>query len=220
MHWRVSTIGATLLVARCLLTPAISTAQQAAYASIQEESAQGLATRAIECLRRGEDALTKETRLAAFREGLALAERAVAADDRNADAHFAVFANNGRIQLEKGAVPNPFNLIETNRELDRALQLNPNHVDALISKGGIYRQLPRLLGGSLKKAEEYLTRAIELDANAVGGRIELAQTYRDMGQPARAIPLLETASEVASRMGKLRQEAEARQLLREIENAR
>jgi tetratricopeptide (TPR) repeat protein len=131
-------------------------------------------------------------------------------------AHFALFANYGRLLLEEGTVPNPFNMVEVNRELDRALELNPNHVDALISKGGLYRQLPWLLGGSLKKAEACLTRAIELDANAVGGRIELAATYRDMGEPERGVPLLEKAIQVAQQVGKFRQLAEARALLDEI----
>jgi len=200
-----------------LFTAPMLRAQQTAYASIQGDSAQELATRAIDCLHRGEDGVSKPARLAAYREGFGLAQRAVAADDRNADAHFALFANHGRLLLEEGAVPNPFNMVEVNRELDRALQLNPNHVDALVARGGLYRQLPWLLGGSLKKAEACLTRAIELDANAVGGRIELAATYREMGHPERSVPLLEKAIEVAQQVGKFRHLAEARTMLAEIE---
>jgi len=213
MSWRTLLIGTVALAVHCLLAPTGSCAQQLAYASIQAEDAQALAKQALECLRRGEDGISKQTRANAFREGLELAQRAVAADDHNADAHFAVFANHGRLLLEEGTVPNPFNMVEVNRELDRALQLNPNHVDALISKGGLYRQLPWVLGGSLQKAEACLTRAIELDPNAVGGRIELAATYRDMGQPDRGVPLLEQAIQVAQQVGKFRQLAEARALL-------
>jgi tetratricopeptide (TPR) repeat protein len=216
MPLRVIAISTALVVASCPLTVPASDAQAAAYASNQAESAQALATRAIECLRRGEDGVTKESRLTAFREGLALAQRAAAADDQNADAHFAVFANRGRILLEEGTIPNPFNMVDVNRELDRALQLNPNHVDALISRGGLYRQLPWVLGGNLKKAEECLTRAIELDHNAVGGRIELAATYRDMGRSERSVPLLEKAIQIAQQVGKFRQLAEARAMLHEI----
>jgi tetratricopeptide (TPR) repeat protein len=220
MRRHVLPIGAAVLAAQLLLTPAALPAQQVAYASLQGESAQSLATQALECLRRGDDGLTKQSRMAAYREGWGLAQRAVAADDRNADAHFAVFANHGRLLLEEGTVPNPFNMVEVNRELERALQLNPNHVDALISRGGLYRQLPWLLGGSLKKAEACLTRAIELDANAVGGRIELAATYRDMGQPERGVPLLEKAIEVAQQVGKFRQLNEARALLAQCQPKR
>ena len=175
-----------------------------------------LARSALDCLHRGEDLLTKESRLAAYREGLQFAERAVAADDSNASAHFARFANNGRIMLMEGQTPNPFNLLAVNRELDRVLELDPNYADALAARGGIYRQLPRLLGGSLDKAEADLTRAIALDPDAVGARIELAQTYRDMGHPERSAPLLSKAAQVAETKGKYRQLAEAHELLREL----
>lgn len=188
-------------------------AQQAAYASATAEVSRSLSTQAIECLHRGEDGISTESRLAAYRQGLDLARRAVAADDQNADAHFALFANNGRILLLEGETPNPINLLNANRELERALELDPNHSDALAAKGGLYRQLPRLLGGNLTKAESCLTRSIEVDPNAVGARIELAQTYRDMGEPERGLPLLQTAAQIAERMGKFRQLAEARSLL-------
>jgi tetratricopeptide (TPR) repeat protein len=192
-------------------------AQQAAFASTGSVAAQQLAEQALVSLRRGEDGLSKETRLQAYREGLELARRAVAADELNADAHFAVFANHGRILLLEGAVPNPLNLLEVNRELDRALELDPNHADALASKGGLYRQLPRLLGGSQQKAEECLNRAIEIDPDAVGARIELARLYQDMGQPDRGLPLLHKAVDVAERDGKYRQLCEARELIEQIQ---
>jgi len=200
-----------------MLAPVTASAQQAAYALTSNDSAKALAHHALDCLHRGEDGLSTQSRLAAYREGLEYAKRAIEADETNADAHFALFANNGRIMLLEGVTPNPWNLIEANRELERALELDPNHSDALAAKGGLYRQLPRLLGGSLTKAEECLTRSIDLDPNAVGARIELAETYRDMGEPARGVPLLKKAAEVAERVGKFRQLYEARGLLRELD---
>lgn len=194
--------------------------QQSAYASGRIEAAQDLARRSLECLHRGEDAATKDARLTAYREGFELAKRAVQADDNNADAHFVNFANGGRVMLLEGAVANPINLWTVNRELDRVLELNPNHVDALAARGGMYRQLPWVLGGSLEKAADYLGRAVQLDPNnAVGSRIELAETYRDMGHPERSVPLLEVAMQVAERMGKYRQVQEARQLLSQLSSA-
>lgn len=193
-------------------------AQASAYARGRTEAAQDLAQHALECLHRGEDATVKDVKLAAYQDGLQWAERAVAADDRNADAHYARFANQGRIMLLEGAVPNPLNLLKINRELDRALELNPNHADALAARGGMYRQLPWVLGGSLDKAAEYLSRAVALDPDACGARIELAETYRDMGHPERGVPLLEKAVEVAQRLHKERQLHEARDLLGQLNN--
>ena len=199
-----------------LVSPA--RAQQAAEAKqSQPSSAQSFADVAIACLKRGEDATDPQEKLRLYREGLALGRRAVALDDGNADAHFAVFANNGRIMLLEGVSLNPLNLVRANAELERTLEIQPNHYDALAAKGGLYRQLPWALGGDLDKAEETLRKAIDLNPNAVGARIELALTYRDKGEPGRGRPLLETAARIAEQQGKQRQLREARELLREID---
>jgi tetratricopeptide (TPR) repeat protein len=188
-----------------------------AEASTTSAQASELAQRSIKLLKQGEDSPDPAAKERLYREGLDLAQRAVAADDTNADAHFALFANLGRVMLAEGAVPNPFNLLRVNRELERTLELNPDHSDALAAQGGMYRQLPRLLGGSLTKAEHCLQRSIALDSNAVGARIELARTYQDMGEPERGVTLLRDAIVVAERAGKWRQIAEARRLLEEIQ---
>jgi len=195
-------------------------AEQAAYASTNFDASRRLSTESINIVMNAEDEFNDAVRMAAYRQGLELAKQAVAADDLNADAHFAVFANNGRIMLLEGISPNPFNLLEVNRELDRALELNPDHADALASKGGLYRQLPRLLGGSMDKAQHCLLRSIELDPEAIGARMELAQAYRDLGDPARGIPLLEQAVHYAELKHKQRKLAEARTLLQEFQAKR
>ena len=181
------------------------------------QQAQALAMRALILLQRGEDASDPTAKRAAYDEGLALARQAVSLDDDNADAHFAVFGNEGRLMLLDGITPNPISLLKVNNELERALELNPNHPDALAAKGGLYRQLPWALGGSLSLAEECLTKAIANDPNAVGARIELAATYRDMGEPNRGLPLLDKAVVIAEREGKQRLLSEARTLKAEIQ---
>jgi FimV-like protein len=181
------------------------------------EQAQGLAVRALRCLQRGEDAADPDVKRAAYDEGLALARQAVDLDDDNADAHFAVFGNEGRLMLLDGVTPNPISLLKVNNELERALEINPNHADALAAKGGLYRQLPWALGGSLSLAEECLTKAIANDPDAVSARIELAATYRDMGDPDRGLPLLDKAMVIAEREGKTRQLGEARSLLAQLQ---
>ena len=184
-----------------------------------KQQAQTLATQALEYLVRGEDALDKQEKMADYERGLDLASRAVALDEENPDAHFAVFGNKGRILLLQGVGANPISLLTVNHDLERALELNPNHSDALTAKGGLYRQLPRVLGGSLTVAENCLTKAISINPDAVSARIELAATYREMGQPERGIPLLHKAAALAERQGKQRQLREARDLMREIETS-
>ncbi|MFQ5664831.1 MAG: tetratricopeptide repeat protein [Candidatus Binatia bacterium] len=217
----LSAVGATVaLLAVRLVTSEPAWAEHAASAAERTAAGKQLAQRALDWLHRGEDAATKHARLAAYRRGAELAQRAIAADPTNADAHFAAFANKGRILLLEGATVNLLNLLRLNRELDRTLELNPNHVDALAARGGMYRQLPWLLGGDLNKAARYLSRAVALDPQAVGARIELAEAYRDMGHPERSVPLLEKAARLAQNMGKARQLAQARGLLRALTSKR
>jgi len=204
------------LLAPCLLALLVGSPAQATSPDAQRQ-AQSLADQAVRCLERGEDLTEADAKRTEYERGLELAQRAVELDDQNADAHFAVFGNEGRLMLLDGVTPNPISLLKVNRELDRALDLNPNHSDALAAKGGLYRQLPWALGGSLSRAEECLTKAIAADPEAVGARIELAATYRDMGEPQRSLPLLETAVSIAERQGKQRQLTAARTLLAQLE---
>lgn len=199
------------------LTLFLGLAAASAPAETPREEAQALAARALACLQRGEDATDPEAKRRAYDEGLGLARRAAMLDDANADAHFAIFGNEGRLMLLDGVTANPISLLKVNRELERALELDPNHSDALAAKGGLYRQLPWALGGSLSLAEQCLTKAIANDPNAVSARIELAATYRDMGDPDRGLPLLDKAMVIAEREGKRRQLAEARTLLAQLQ---
>lgn len=213
---RVVVFGA-IAVAALVARPARTWADQAEALEFSPTyESKVLGKRSLEFLRRAEDSRSDELKRQAHTEGLALARRAAALDDSNPDAHFAVFAHAGRLQLLNGAAVNPVSMFKASRELERALELDPNHSDSLAAKGGIYRQLPWMMGGSLSKAEEYLKRSIALNPESVGARIELAATYRDMGQPERGLPLLETAAQIAQREGRRERLSEARQMLEEI----
>lgn len=213
MHTR-SLLLALAVLALTAAAPALADSPDA------RQRAQALASQAVRCLERGEDLTETDAKRKEYERGLELARQALALDDDNADAHFAVFGNEGRLMLLDGVTPNPISLLKVNRELDRALDLNPNHSDALAAKGGLYRQLPWALGGSLSRAEECLTKAIAADPEAVGARIELAATYRDMGEPQRSLPLLQDAVSIAERKGKQRQLTAARTLLVQLEAPR
>ncbi|TMA55185.1 MAG: hypothetical protein E6J75_12520 [Deltaproteobacteria bacterium] len=84
-----------------------------------------------------------------LKKGLALAEEAVAADDTDARAHFAVFCNLGKQAKDAGSsVFNLGKLPRLRREVDRTLELVPDSTDALFGKGAMLRATPRLMGGS------------------------------------------------------------------------
>jgi tetratricopeptide (TPR) repeat protein len=211
---------ASIALTAFIVRPFTASAGQASALEVSPDQAKPLAKHALECLRRAEDSTDENVKRQAYTEGRDYAQRALALDDRNPDAHFALFATQGRLQLMDGAVVNPVSLYNASRELDRALEIDPNHSDSLAAKGGIYRQLPRLLGGNLDKAEDYLTRSIALNPNAIAARIELAATYRDMGHVERCRPLLETAATIAEREGRHERLIEARRMLAEISSSR
>jgi tetratricopeptide (TPR) repeat protein len=207
-----------LIIAPVALRPALTCADQ--ISDSQQRSpdvSRELSTKAIKCLVSAEDLPSEAERRRAFSEGRDLARRALAADDRNPDAHFALFANEGKLLLMDGIAPNPINLLKASRELDRTLELDPNHPDGLAAKGGLYRQLPWVLGGDLHKAEDCLNRAIAGKPDSINARLELAAMYRDMGQPERARPLLETAAQIAEREGRRNRMTMARDMLHQLE---
>ena len=215
---RVLVLASLALIA-FVVRPSATSAGEAAALEVSPDQAKTFAKHALECLRRAEDSTNDDVKRQAYTEGRDYAQRALALDDGNPDAHFALFATQGRLQLMDGAVVNPVSLYKASRELDRALEIDPNHSDSLAAKGGIYRQLPRVLGGNLDKAEDYLTRSIALNPNSIVARIELAATYRDMGHPERCRPLLETAATIAEREGRHERQAEARRMLEEISSS-
>jgi len=212
---RIRALAVTLVLAAGPLRAAAVDTPSAEH----KQKAQEFARQALDCLRRGEDAATEAAKVSAYRDGIDLAKQAVRLDETNVDAQFALFASEGRVALSEGIIPNPMNLYKARNQLDHILELDPNYADALAAKGGLYRQLPWALGGDLEVAEECLTRAIELNPEAIGARIELAATYRDMGYPERARPLLVKAVDIAKKQGRDQRLQQANHLLSEIEQA-
>lgn len=211
-------LGVRFIIAAALFTTALAGASFAGDTANLDRVARcaELTARAQKLLDTGEAATDKVEKLAAYKNARDLALEAVALDSSNADAHFVVFATEGRLQLMKGAVPNPISLYKVQGRLDQVLDLDPQHAGGLTAKGGLYRQLPWALGGNLEKAEAYLKRAIEQDPDAIGARIELAATYRDMGHLERCVPLLDEAIALAEQQGKPHRVAEARQVLESL----
>jgi tetratricopeptide (TPR) repeat protein len=169
---------------------------------VKDGPAAANARESLHCLDRGEGSDDETVKLAWYSRGKDLAEQAIRQDDESPDAHFALFANWGRWLQTDGWLKNAFHLPALRRELDRALELDPNYADALAAKGGLYLQLPRFLGGDGVKAEALLVRAIELDPAAVGARLELAERYLDIDRRNEARDLTHTALRLASEQGK------------------
>jgi hypothetical protein len=200
--------GAALLIL-CLapLTPARAS----------EDSAEELTRRArVEC-DQGRSATARDVRQEHFTRGQALAERAVALDDQNADAHFEVFCNMGELmRLDGESIRSVFALRRLLAELDRTLELSPDHLDAMSSKGTFLVRLPRMLGGDATKGEAMLREVLRRDPNAVNARLVLAKYVDGRGNRDEAISFATRAMQIARDQGRADRIAACQSTLEEL----
>jgi cytochrome c-type biogenesis protein CcmH/NrfG len=104
--------------------------------------------------------------------------------------------------------------------LDRALELDPNHLDALSSKGTLLVKLPAVLGGDPEKGEEMLKQVIKRDRTAISARLTLARLYAERGEHDAAIRLAAKALKIAKANGYTEFIPEAEATLTELRQAR
>ncbi len=139
-----------------------------------------------------DDLLTdKVKRQAAYEEGAKAAKQAFQLDETNADAHFFHAVNLGNAARLQGATKGALVVTELKSCLSRAIEINPKHAQALQMMGGMLLDLPRFLGGSEQKAQEYLERAIAADGNYANARMLVATLYRKQGRIGDARKQLE-----------------------------
>jgi tetratricopeptide (TPR) repeat protein len=144
------------------------------------------------------------------------AERAVKLLPNEPDAHFVRFGAAGRLAQMGGLATAALALAELNRDLDEVLRLDPNHANALAARGGMMMKLPRLLGGNQQEGLRYLERAVELDQNAVGKRLELAEAYEIVGRKPEALAMAQEALEWAKRNDEPKKAARCERLIAEL----
>jgi len=188
---------------------------------VARQTAKSLSRQALQECQLGRQAKDRAVRLAHFQKGQGLAERAVALDDRHADAHFALFCSMGeQLRIDGETIGSVFGARKVMGALDRTLELDPNHIDALTCKGTLLVRLPTLLGGDSQKGEEILQEVIKKDRKAVSARLTLARIYAERGNHEAAIRLAARALKIAkaNRYTELIPEAET--TLAELRQAR
>jgi tetratricopeptide (TPR) repeat protein len=180
-------------------------------------TAPDLARRAMTECEQGRHATVREERQSHFERGQQLAQQAVAADDNSAAAHFAVFCNMGELmRIDGESISSVFQLRKLMAELDRTLQIDPGHTDALSSKGQLLVRLPRLLGGNVEEGEAMLRQVIQKDPSAVASRLALARTCEARGDRDEALAFTTRALQIAREQGRADKVAEAQAILAEL----
>ncbi|MET0516838.1 MAG: hypothetical protein ABW047_16095 [Nitrospiraceae bacterium] len=149
----------------------------------------------------GRIAQDRSVRLAHFQNGQGLGERAVETDERSPAAHFALFCNLGELSRIDGeaSVTSVLGLRRVLKELDRTIELAPDHLDALSAKGTFLIRLPTLLGGEQAKGRGSSQDVIRRDPSSVNARLSLAKSYCGGGRHDEAISLASHALDLADR---------------------
>lgn len=120
-------------------------------------------------------------------QSLARADQAIAADERDALAHFARFCALGeQARLAGASLSSLVKLWAIRDAVDRTLELAPSFPDALLGKGALLCSLPRILGGDPAAGERLVRRALEIDPDYVGARLFLAEFYAEQDRKADA----------------------------------
>jgi len=184
-------IGVAIAVGSMLLTPMPSRAVDASSS---------LAKQALEQCNQGRLANDRDKRLAHFQQGQILGERAVASNEGNADAHFALFCNLGeQLRIDGESLTSFFGLRRMMNELDRTLEINPTHIDALSAKGTLLVKLPSFLGGDSEKGEQLLRYVVKQAPKAVNAKLALARVWCQRGRHREAIVLATKALAIAQK---------------------
>ena len=192
-----------------------------AHAAAAEPSAASLAQQALSECETGRQTGDRAERARRFGHGQELAEQAVALDERSADAHFALFCNQGEsMRLDGESISDVLGLRALIRELDRTLELKPDHAGALSAKGTFLVRLPRLLGGDVDRGEAMLHRVITLDPTAVTARIGLARVCEYRGKRDEGIEYARRALQFARELGRADKVAECQAVLAELGETR
>jgi tetratricopeptide (TPR) repeat protein len=122
-------------------------------------------------------ARTDDERLDAYSQGRDAALRAIAAAPQSAEAHLYYAINLGRWAETKGLLRSALALSTVREEVDLVLRLDPRSVEGETLAGSLAAALPGFLGGSASGAEQHFRRALALDPQRAGVRVELAQLY-------------------------------------------
>ena len=111
---------------------------------------------------------------------LKLANAAVAADPKSADAQYALAEYYGREARDASVFRQAGLAGKMKKASEAALAIDPNHIDALEISSDFYRFAPGIMGGDKKKSVEYIDRMVKADP--VAGwikRAEVAMSGKD-----------------------------------------
>jgi tetratricopeptide (TPR) repeat protein len=142
--------------------------------------------------------LPGEQQKRAYEDGIAAARHAIAAQPGRPEGHFWLAANMGALAESFGLRQGIKYRGAIRDELETVLKLDAAFLQGSADRalGRWYFKVPGLFGGSNKKSEEYLRRALSYNPGSIITHLFLAETLADMNRKAEARALLQKAIEL------------------------
>jgi tetratricopeptide (TPR) repeat protein len=143
----------------------------------------------------GTNGLPAPQRRAALEGGIDAGRKAVALQPNRPEGHFWIAANMGALAESFGLRQGIKYRGAIRNELETVLKLDAAFLQGSADRaiGRWYYKVPRLFGGSKKKSEEHLRKALAYNPQSVITRLFLAETLIDLNRSAEAQKELEAA---------------------------
>lgn len=165
----------------------------------------------------GRQAPSRAARVRHFAQGRAFGEQAIEKDDLSPDAHFSLFCNLGeQLRVDGESLTSLFGFRRMMKELNRTLELAPDHLDALSAKGTVLVRIPAFMGGDKEKGEMLLRQVIAREPAAVNARLSLAKSYCADGRHEEAVAIATKALDLAQTLQRADFIPEAQQVLSQL----
>jgi tetratricopeptide (TPR) repeat protein len=131
----------------------------------------------------GDEAPNAE-KLKHFESGISYAQRAIALEPNAVEGHFWLGASYGGYSEVKGMFSALATVKKIRAEMETVIRLNGRYEDgrAYQALGELDRQLPRLMGGNVKRAIERLEEGMKIAPHNLEMKYVLAQAYQDDGR--------------------------------------
>lgn len=141
-------------------------------------------------VRTGERLEGKRERIELFSRAERLAERSAELAPREPEAHYWHGLALGRNGETRGMLRSLFMIGPLKRRMRRVLELDPGHGGARHVLGEMLRQVPRLMGGSKKRAVRELEAGLRSSPERTGLYPSLGRAYLAVGKKERAREVL------------------------------
>ena len=170
---------------------------------------------------RGDTASSSEEKLAHYKEGETWAKRAIESNPQSIGGHLMLGIAYGRIGETQGVLKSLSLISPIKSEMNAVLERDPANDVAHHVLGVLYRKVPGLMGGSIKKSIEELQASIQSNPAGTTHYLDLAKSYLEEDRKEEAKASLEKLLAIdhpSDRVQSKRDRAEAQTLLAELQS--